>query len=333
MKADTSARRTRSHLSQVECLSQGNLILGSVLISNLDWHPCALVLRQDVLEVAARAVLKEAVSNHQVCVFVLLEATLAQPNVTYGTFFDCIPSMTWVVLTFRSYATVRESGRGIRLIGHRCNSLSTRQQSARRIRTLRTREPDFGLSHKRHGTWLNRRRSDIGKGRVRGNFRNAKDRKNPRDSDWLVVVFFKGTAGVTAGFPHQTPILLQSLKKSDETRHVPRLDSPSTSMPCNDARGSRALGAYEQNGTPRRHDSVRLARHNRAHGLGHLRHKPHMPLCQAPAQLRTSCVRLEFSRTDLFAARGECSGWQRFCLNRQFRPVLVRNVVPLERSG
>jgi hypothetical protein len=44
----------------VECLSQGNLILGSVLISNLDWLPCAIVLRQDVLEVAARAVLKEA---------------------------------------------------------------------------------------------------------------------------------------------------------------------------------------------------------------------------------------------------------------------------------
>ena len=55
MKADTSARRIRSHLSQVECLSQGNLILGSVLISNLDWLPCAIVLRQDVLEVAARA--------------------------------------------------------------------------------------------------------------------------------------------------------------------------------------------------------------------------------------------------------------------------------------
>jgi hypothetical protein len=44
---------------------------------------------------------------------VLLEATLAQLNVTYRTFFDCIPRVTWVVLTFRFYATARESGRGI----------------------------------------------------------------------------------------------------------------------------------------------------------------------------------------------------------------------------
>src|SRR5260370_14783426 len=104
-----------------------------------------------------------------------------------------------------------------------------------------------------------------------------------------------------AGFQPKTQILLGSLKRWEETRHVSRLDSPSTSMPCNDARRSRALGAYEQNGAPRCHDSIGLARHNRAHGLRNLRHEPYMALRQTPAELRASCIGAEVVHTDSFS--------------------------------